>query len=476
MAAKFCVDCGLPLTGRYCGACGRDYGATDAAQRASCPLATVQQDSSSTAGAQQEVAEAQQDVSSSTAGAQPAGSPASRPCAREGGGRAHGAPRSLSAPAATRGRGPGSGAGPAAGGVASAGGFTLSKNITSWRDGPMGCFLKPMSAAAASDGALAIEEARSARDALFSTKLSETLRKQRDESAGIKARTTLASQFFVRQFKIRGGSGFGKGTGGGRPAKNDKLLSNRVGELAKHYGVDQSEFKHFSPFDWWCQNPAVDQMYREHNWDRTIEPQGQEDGIRTQEDTTIAVDDVAHEETWEEDGKKTYFRNDLVKELLRSAWYEWDTKGNFLRLKTVKEWRIACQSKFGTPGPSKASAHAWRTKEDERVKAWTSGTELPGAKLAFKSPPNVLAMVSEIERVREQAKQMTRREEPTTGRPSKLSPSMYEDLKTEVRKAHALLGFNVMTVQLAAHKLLMSKLEPADGEDSWMPSDSWAQW
>ena len=128
-------------------------------------------------------------------------------------------------------------------------------------------FVKPMSAAAASDGAEAIEEARSARDALFSTKLSETLRKQRDESAGIKARTTLASEFFVRQFKIRGGSGFVKGTGGGRPAKNDKLLSNRVEELAKHYGVDQSEFKHFSPFDWWCQNPAVDQMYREHNWD-----------------------------------------------------------------------------------------------------------------------------------------------------------------------------------------------------------------
>ena len=85
MAAAFCVDCGLQLTGRYCGACGRDYGATDAAQRATCPLATVQQDSSSTAGAQQEVAEAQQDVSSSTAGAQRAVSPASRPCAREGG-------------------------------------------------------------------------------------------------------------------------------------------------------------------------------------------------------------------------------------------------------------------------------------------------------------------------------------------------------------------------------------------------------
>ena len=140
----------------------------------------------------------------------------------------------------------------------------------------MGRFVKPMSAAAASDGAEAIEETRSARDAQFSTKLSETLRRQRDESAGIKARTTLASEFFVRQFKIRGGSGFGKGTGGGRPGKNDKLLSNRVGELAKQYGVDESEFKNFSPFDWWCQNPAVDQMYREHNWDRTIEPQGQQ--------------------------------------------------------------------------------------------------------------------------------------------------------------------------------------------------------
>ena len=153
MAAAFCVDCGLQLTGRYCGACGRDYGATDAAQRASCPLATAQQDvSSSTAGAQRAVAEAQQDVSSSTAGAQRAVSPTSRP-------------RSLSAPAGTRGRGPG--------------GFTLGKNITGWRDGPMGRFVKPMSAAAASDGAQAIEEARRARDAQFSTKLSETLRKQK---------------------------------------------------------------------------------------------------------------------------------------------------------------------------------------------------------------------------------------------------------------------------------------------------------
>jgi hypothetical protein len=327
-----------------------------------------------------------------------------------------------------------------------------------------------------SDGAEAIEAARKARDALFSTKLSAILRKERDESAGIKARTTLATEFFVRQFKIRGGSGFGKGTVGGRPGKNDKLLSNRVLELAKQYGVDQSEFKNFSPFDWCYQNPVVDQMYRDNNWDRAIEPQGQEDGIRTQGDPAIIVDDVPQEETWEEDGQKKYFRNDLVKELLRSPWYEWDTKCHFLRLKSVKEWRIGCQSKFGTPGPSRSSAQVWRTKEDERVKAWTSGTELPGVKLDFKSPPNVMVMVVEIESAREQAKQMTRREEPTVGRPSKLSPSTHEDLKVEVKKAHALLGFNVMTVQLAAHKLLMSQLQSEDGEDCWMPSDTWVQW
>ena len=54
MVAAFCVDCGLQLTGRYCGACGRDYGATDAAQRASCPLATAQQAATS-ARVQQDV-------------------------------------------------------------------------------------------------------------------------------------------------------------------------------------------------------------------------------------------------------------------------------------------------------------------------------------------------------------------------------------------------------------------------------------
>ena len=159
MAAAFCVDCRLKLTGQYCGKCGRDYGATAAAQRASSPLATATVQhvgSSEIARAQQDVssltAGAQRAVSSSTAGAQRAVSPASRP-------------RSLSAPAGTRGRGPG--------------GFTLGKNITGWRDGPMGRFVKPMSAAAASDGAEAIEAARRARDAQFSTKLSETLRKQK---------------------------------------------------------------------------------------------------------------------------------------------------------------------------------------------------------------------------------------------------------------------------------------------------------
>jgi hypothetical protein len=116
--------------------------------------------SSSTAGAQRA-------VSPSTAGAQRTVSPTSRPA------------RSLSAPAGTRGRGQG--------------GFTLGKNITDWQDGPMSRFLKPISASASvgqvspSDGAEAIEGDRKARDALFSTKFSATLRKERDETAGIKA-------------------------------------------------------------------------------------------------------------------------------------------------------------------------------------------------------------------------------------------------------------------------------------------------
>ena len=60
MAAVFCVDCGLKLTGQYCGKCGRDYGSTAAAHRASSPLANraaaVQHvGSSAIAGAQQDI-------------------------------------------------------------------------------------------------------------------------------------------------------------------------------------------------------------------------------------------------------------------------------------------------------------------------------------------------------------------------------------------------------------------------------------
>jgi hypothetical protein len=88
MAAVFCVDCGQKLTGQYCGKCGRDYGATAAAQRASSPLATATVQhvgSSAMAGAQQDVssltAGAQRAVSPATAGAQRAVSPTSRPTA-----------------------------------------------------------------------------------------------------------------------------------------------------------------------------------------------------------------------------------------------------------------------------------------------------------------------------------------------------------------------------------------------------------
>ena len=76
MAAVFCVDCGLKLTGRYCMKCGRDHGATAAAQCTSSTLATTEVQhvgSSATARVQQ-----QQDVSSSTTGAKRAISPLTR--------------------------------------------------------------------------------------------------------------------------------------------------------------------------------------------------------------------------------------------------------------------------------------------------------------------------------------------------------------------------------------------------------------
>jgi hypothetical protein len=77
-------------------------------------------------------------------------------------------------------------------------------------------------------------------------------------------------------------SGVDRGLGREQAADGRARTINcyRIESYVKQYGVDQSEFKNFSPFDWWYQNPAVDQMYRDHNWDRTIEPHGQEDGIR----------------------------------------------------------------------------------------------------------------------------------------------------------------------------------------------------
>jgi hypothetical protein len=96
MAAVFCVDGGLKLTGLYWIQCGRDYGANSAAQRASSPLATAtvhHVGSSAIAGAQQDVSSstsgAQRAVSPSTAGAQRTDSPTSR------------TGRSLSAPTGT---------------------------------------------------------------------------------------------------------------------------------------------------------------------------------------------------------------------------------------------------------------------------------------------------------------------------------------------------------------------------------------
>ena len=55
-----------------------------------------------------------------------------------------------------------------------------------------------------------IEEARRSRDAQFSTNISETLRKQRDESAGIKVRTTRRPSFLCDNSKSGVDLGLGR--------------------------------------------------------------------------------------------------------------------------------------------------------------------------------------------------------------------------------------------------------------------------
>jgi len=451
----FCVSCGDNLLGRFCAKCGQDSIYAKGVDGA-----------------------AGTDTLGSAAGADPSGSAAgaSMSCTN-----LPSAPAAILSPASTvagtgAGRGQGISHGPGKPSLMKPSAVSSSVQ-QSWRNGPLGGFLFARNAAVGSvsgvdAGQHDVQGARAVRDAAHTSTVSAKIRAQQQERTAMTARSDLAKSFFTRQFKIRGGSGFGYGTGGGRPRKNDKTLQDRVNVLAQEYGADVGEFKDLSPFDWWEQSPKVKALYEDRMWSREIEPQGEEDGIRV--DGKVSSSDAIGHETWEEEGQTKYFQNDLIKELLRSCWYEWTPSGKFIRLKSVAQWRVACLSKFGTSGPGRTQAFKWRQKEDERVKAWTENKEKPGEKTAFKAPPNVVEMVKEIDKVRDEAKKMTTTQEP--GRPRLLHPDLYQDLKDVVAKKKNLLGFSAATVKLAAYALLKDKLEADSDEDLWMPSDGWAYW
>ena len=424
---SFCVACGNGLTGRYCAKCGQDSQSAPHVVVAGAPPGAAGSLSSEMSG----LATGQTAVGSAT------------------------------------------GAGQKSSKEPSGGQKSVRRD---WRDSPLGGFLVKRSAPVGAVSADATPEekkaARAERDAAFSIGYSAAIREKKQERATMTARADLAMSFFTRQFKIRGGQGFGLGTGGGRPRKHDKALQPRADALAKAYANEVGDFKNFSPFDWWQQSPTVKKMYADNLWSTDIEPQGHDEGVQV--DGEISAAESVGTDTWQQEGTTKYFQNDLIKELLRSCWYEWTPAGKFIRLKTVKEWRVACLSKFGTHGPGRTQAYKWREKEDARVRAWKEGVEQPGAKTAFKGPPNVVEMVKHIDAVRAEAKKMTTLTEP--GRPKLLLPSMYEELKQHVKQFHSLLGFSATTVAMAAHNLLHDKLEPDDDEEVWLPSDDCAYW
>ena len=80
------------------------------------------------------------------------------------------------------------------------------------------------------------------------------------------------------------------------------------------------------------------------------------------------------------DGQKVvkYFTNPLVKEHLHSCWYKWSPSEEFIGLRTVADWRLACMSKFDANSkgslPGKTQAFKWREEEMERVKRKESET------------------------------------------------------------------------------------------------------
>ena len=73
-----------------------------------------------------------------------------------------------------------------------------------------------------------IAAAKAERDKMHTTKLSAKVHAQMQAHLDVEARKQAALQWFYRQFRIRGGKGWGLGSKAGRPSDADKYLTPRA--------------------------------------------------------------------------------------------------------------------------------------------------------------------------------------------------------------------------------------------------------
>ena len=101
-----------------------------------------------------------------------------------------------------------------------------------------------------------IAAAKAQRDKMHTTKLSPKVHDQMKAQLDVEARKQAALQWFYRQFRIRGGRGWGLGSKAGRPTVADKFmgLTPRAVKLSEMYAGDICEFRNMTQHEWWAQS------------------------------------------------------------------------------------------------------------------------------------------------------------------------------------------------------------------------------
>ena len=96
-----------------------------------------------------------------------------------------------------------------------------------------------------------IAAAKAERGKMHTTKLSAKVHAQMQAHLDVEARKQAALQWFYRQFRIRGGKGWGLGSKSGRPSDTDKYLTPRDVKLSEGYAGDSGECRNMTPHEWW---------------------------------------------------------------------------------------------------------------------------------------------------------------------------------------------------------------------------------